>query len=237
VSGSRPLIGISAYAEQARWGVWDLPAVLVPRAYVDGVRAAGGVPVVLPPLPGVVEEALARLDGLLLAGGADIAPSRYGAEPDPATGAVREDRDAAEAGLISGAVGAGLPVLGVCRGMQLLNVVRGGTLVQHLPDVVGHSGHAPEPGVFARHPVTVQPGTRLATALARSRVTVPTYHHQGLDRLGGGLLVSARADDGTAEAVEDPDLPFCVAVQWHPEMGDDPALFRALVSAAAGHGQ
>jgi putative glutamine amidotransferase len=232
---SDPVIGLSGYEEQVRWGVWDVPAVLLPSAYVRSVVAAGGVPVVLPPVPEVVEAALPRLDGLVLSGGPDIEPARYRATRLASTAEPRVERDAAELGLATSATAAGLPVLGVCRGLQLLNVARGGTLHQHLPDVVGAEEHAPSPGVYGRHAVTVTPGSRLAKALGRDsgETLVPSYHHQAIDALGAGLTVSAVAPDGTIEAVEDPELPFFLAVQWHPEMGDDLSLFRALVTAAA----
>ena len=229
-----PLIGVTAYAERTRWGVWDAPAVLVPRSYVDAVAAAGGVPVVLPPLPGVVAAALSRLDGLLLAGGSDLGPDRYGAEAGEHTGPVRPERDAAEMELLAGALDGGLPVLGVCRGMQLMDVARGGSLLQHLPDEVGHTGHAEQPGVYSRHPVKVAGDSALARILGAVEVEVPSYHHQGIDRLGDGLTATAWAADGTVEALEDPALPFCLGVQWHPEAGTDPSLFRALVAAARG---
>jgi putative glutamine amidotransferase len=233
VSERAPVIGLSAYAVRAAWGVWDTDAVLLPRGYVDGVLRAGGLPVLLPPLPGVIEQVLPRLDGLLLAGGPDLDPHRYGAQPGPQTQPPSLERDDAELRLLAGAVDAGLPVLGVCRGLQVLNVARGGSLVQHLPDVLDGEEHAPAPGVYGLHPVTVSAGTRLADVLGRTVVdAVPSYHHQGIERLGDGLVATAWAPDGTVEAVEDPSLPFCVAVQWHPEAGDDPALFTGLVRAA-----
>jgi gamma-glutamyl-gamma-aminobutyrate hydrolase PuuD len=229
----RPVVGISAYSTRAAWGVWDVEAVLVPRAYVDAVERSGGLPVVLPPLPGIVEALLPRLDALLLAGGPDVEPWRYGQEPGPDTQPPKPERDAAELGLLAGAVDAGLPVLGICRGMQLINVARGGTLHQHLPDAVGHDDHAPAPGVYGDHHVRVEAGSRLARALGgRAATTVPAYHHQGLDRLGDRLVATAWSGDGLVEAVEDPALPFCVGVQWHPEVGADAALFTALVDAA-----
>ncbi|MFZ0161190.1 MAG: gamma-glutamyl-gamma-aminobutyrate hydrolase family protein [Kineosporiaceae bacterium] len=224
---------MSAYAVPARWGVWDADAVLLPRAYVDAVAAAGGIPVLLPPLPGLIAGVLSRLDGLLLAGGPDVEPARYGQEAGPNTQPAQPLRDAAELDLLSAAVTSGLPVLAICRGMQLLNVARGGTLHQHLPDVLGNHDGSAGPGVYGTHPVTVAGGSRLAAALGRTEVDgVPAYHHQGVDVLGQGLIASAWAPDGLVEAIEDPTLPFCVGVQWHPEEGVDPALFRALVGAA-----
>jgi putative glutamine amidotransferase len=228
-----PVVGLTAYALRAAWGVWDQDAVLLPRNYVDAVLAAGGLPVLLPPSPGVIEQILPRLDGLLLAGGPDVDPQLYGEEPGPHTQPPSQERDDAELRLLAGAVDAGLPVLGICRGLEVLNVARGGTLAQHLPDVLGTDGHAPSPGVFGLHPVTVSAGTRLADLLGRTEVdAVPSYHHQGIAQLGGGLVATAWAPDGTVEAVEDPRLPFCVAVQWHPEAGDDSGLFQGLVEAA-----
>jgi len=229
-----PLIGLTAYSARARWGVWDQHAVLLPWSYVRRVADAGGVPVLLPPLPGVIEAALPRLDGLLLTGGPDVDPARYGRETGPDTQPAQPDRDDAETALLHGAVADGLPVLGICRGLQLVNTARGGTLIQHLPDVLDDDGHAPEPGVMGTHPVRVVPGTLLAGILGTpSAEGVPTYHHQAVEYVGRGLVVTAWSQDGVIEAVEDPSLPFCVAVQWHPEEGDDPALFDALVRAAA----
>ncbi len=231
--GSGPVIGLTAYATHAAWGVWHAEAVLLPRDYVVAIASAGGVPVLLPPLPGVIEAVLPRLDGLLLAGGPDVDPERYGEQPGRHTQPPDPARDESELRLLTGAVDAGLPVLGVCRGMQLINVARGGTLQQHLPDVLADDGHAPAPGVFGDHPVRIADGSRLAEMHGRTRLElVPSYHHQGIDRLGAGLVAAAWADDGTVEAFEDPGLPFCVAVQWHPEAGQDPSLFAGLVAAA-----
>jgi putative glutamine amidotransferase len=233
MSGGAPVIGLTAYEEQVRWGVWDVPGVLLPSTYVQAVVAAGGIPVLLPPVPEVVEAMLPRLDGLVLSGGPDIEPARYGAERLDTTAEPRSVRDAAELVLLGAATAARLPVLGICRGLQLLNVARRGTLHQHLPDVLGSAEHAPGPGTYGRHPVAVVPGSRLAAALGRTETEVPSYHHQSVDALGVGLTATAVAPDGTVEALEDPSLPFCVAVQWHPEAGDDLSLFRALVAAAA----
>lgn len=234
---SRPVIGLSAYAVRAAWGVWDAETTLLPQSYVTAVAAAGGLPVLLPALPGLIEEVLPRLDGLLIAGGPDVDPARYGAEPGPNTQPPSRVRDAAESQLLAGAITDGLPVLGICRGMQVLNVLRGGSLVQHLPDLVGTDLHCPVLGEYGRHSVRVAPGSRLAALIdgggePRPEIDVPTYHHQGIDRLGADLVATGWSTDGLIEAVEDPALPFCVAVQWHPEAGDDPALFDALVTAA-----
>jgi putative glutamine amidotransferase len=230
-----PVIGITAYSARATWGAWDAEAVLLPRPYVAAVARAGAVPVVLPPLPDVVAGALPRIDGLIVAGGPDVEPVHYGETPGPHTQEPNRDRDASELVLLRRAIDAGMPVLGICRGMQLLNVLRGGTLHQHLPDVVHTEAHAPEVGAYATHPVSVKPGTRLAEVLGRTELDeVPTYHHQGIDVIGTGLQPTAWAPDGTLEAVEDPELPFCLGVQWHPEAGRDPSLFEGLVAAVRG---
>lgn len=227
------IVGLSAYAVDAAFGVWQVPAVLVPRSYVEKVVAAGGVPVLLPPLPGLVEAVLPRLDALIVVGGPDVDPTRYGQERGEHVQPPSLERDAAESNLLVEALDAGLPVLGICRGLQVLNVLRGGTLIQHLPDVLGHEEHSPAPGVYGSHPVQVEPGSRLDDTMpAAAREAVPSYHHQAIDELGKGLVVSAWASDGTIEAVEDPSLPYFVAVQWHPEIGEDVSLFAGLVEAA-----
>ena len=230
---SPPVIGISAYSAEASWGVWTTEAVLLPRSYVDAVVRAGGLPVLLPPLPDVIAGMLPRLDGLILAGGPDVEPSRYGQAAGPNTQPPRPERDAAEVALFEQAMTDDLPVLGICRGMQVINVARGGTLHQHLPDVLGDASHAPAPAVYSSHPVRVAEGTRTAAVLGRTDVDcVPSYHHQAIDALGRGLVGTAWAPDGLLEALEDPSASFCVAVQWHPEEGADPALFEGLVAAA-----
>lgn len=228
----RPLIGISTYREQACWGSWDVPAVLLPATYVDAVYAAGGQPVLLP-TGGVDAAVVSRLDGLLIAGGSDIDPARYGQPSGPYTVRTRPDRDASESGLLLAALDRELPVLAICRGMQMLNVVLAGTLIQHLPAEPGVLTHDPGPGRYAEHQVSVVAGSRVA-ALFGEQLTAHCHHHQALDRLAGGLTVTARAEDGTIEAVELDDQPFCVGVQWHPEAGRDGQLFRALVGATGG---
>lgn len=227
----RPVIGISAYSEQARWGAWDLPATLLPQNYSDQVAAAGGTPVLLPPVAGI-GAAVRGLDGLIISGGPDIEPARYGEQPGPRTTVVRPGRDAAEVALFGAALDSGVPVLGICRGLQVMNVALGGTLVQHLPDAVGHDGHCPTPGTMAEHKVTIRPGpSMLAAILGAGTFSVPTHHHQGIGRLADGLTATAWAEDGTIEAVELDGGGFVVGVQWHPESGDEPALFGALIAA------
>ncbi|MHB1503562.1 MAG: gamma-glutamyl-gamma-aminobutyrate hydrolase family protein [Acidimicrobiales bacterium] len=233
-----PLIGISAYEEKAAFGVWNADSVLVPASYVRAVRGAGGVPVVLPPVPGSADELTRRLDGVLLSGGPDVDPALYGEPAHPETGRPRHERDLFEIELLDAAGRHDVPVLAICRGIQVLNVARGGTLYQHLPDVVGHDRHSPVRDGYGVHEVGIISGSLLSGFIGSNRVEVPTHHHQAIDRVGSGLVVSARADDGTIEAVEAVDEPpggFLVGVQWHPEVGDDPSLFQALVEAAARH--
>jgi len=224
----RPLIGISTYLEAgARWGAWELEAALLPAGYPRLVQQAGGLAAMLPPdAPEHAAATVARLDGLVIAGGPDVEPVRYGAERDPRTGPPARARDAWELALVDAALAAHVPLLGICRGMQLLNVALGGTLVQHI------DGHAEVLGVFGRHSVKPVPGTLYAAA-APEETSVPTYHHQAVDRLGAGLVVSAHAADGTVEAVELPSPGWVLGVQWHPEMGKDLRVMRELVRAAA----
>ncbi|HEV2778658.1 MAG TPA: gamma-glutamyl-gamma-aminobutyrate hydrolase family protein [Actinophytocola sp.] len=225
---SRPLIGISCYLEQARFGVWDVPAALLARTYLDCVVAAGGLPVLVPPVGGWDAVDVSRLDGLVLAGGPDIDPACYHQHPHPETGPPRPERDLAELRLLDAALPAGVPVLGVCRGMQLINVACGGSLHQHLDS----PAHRPTPGVFGRVAVKVAPDSRLAGIIGE-QVTVSCHHHQGIDRLGDGLVPVGWAPDGTVEAVELPGDDFLVGVQWHPEEDTvDRRLFQALVAAA-----
>ena len=227
----RPVVGITTYAQEASWGVWRLPAALVPLDYVDAVELAGGRPVLVPPSNEGVDETLDALDAIVFSGGADVDPSIYGAEPHPATDVPQGRRDAGELALLVAALERDLPVLAVCRGFQLLNVARGGDLVQHLPETVGHDDHKRVPGEFAEHAVEVKEGTRLA-AIVGARSDVTSHHHQAPGRVGEGLVETAWAQDGTLEAVEDPSRRFALGVQWHPEAGEDHALFTALVDEA-----
>ncbi|OKJ96929.1 glutamine amidotransferase [Streptomyces sp. CB03234] len=224
---SKPLIGVTTYFEPAKWGVWELPAALLPATYPRLVQSAGGIAAMFPPdAPGAATDVVARLDGLVVAGGADVDPARYGADRDPRTGPAAVERDAWELALIEAALAAGTPVLGVCRGMQLLNVALGGTLLQHLD---GHTGGL---GVFGRHTVKPVPGT-LYASLVGEATSVPTYHHQSVDRLGEGLTPCAYAEDGTVEAVELTGTRWALGVQWHPEMGTDVRVMEGLVRAAS----
>ncbi len=227
----RPLIGITSYAQDARWGVWHLPAALVPLAYVDAVERAGGRAMVVPPTEDGVEETLDVLDGIVFSGGADVDPAHYGAEAHPETDAPQVRRDVGEMSLLRVALERDMPTLAICRGFQLLNVARGGDLVQHLPEKVGTDIHKRIPGEFAVHPVEVKEGSRLAGIVGASP-EVTSHHHQALGRVGDGLVESAWAADGTLEAVEDPSRRFLVGVQWHPEASEDAALFEALVEQA-----
>ncbi|MFK4226255.1 gamma-glutamyl-gamma-aminobutyrate hydrolase family protein [Streptomyces sp. NPDC019890] len=224
---SKPLIGVTTYLEPAKWGVWEMPAALLPAGYPRLVQTAGGLATLLPPDdPSMAESVVARLDGLVIAGGADVEPLRYGAEPDPRTGPPARERDAWELALIRAALASGTPLLGICRGLQLLNVALGGTLVQHL------DGHVGGVGVFGRHTVKPVPGTRYASIVPEES-SVPTYHHQSVDRLADTLVASAYAEDGTVEAVEQAGAGWALGVQWHPEAGDDDRVMSSLVAAAS----
>ena len=225
----RPVIGITTYVEPASWAVWhDTEAVLLPYTYVRMVTAAGGQPVLLPP-DGLDGDVLRVLDGLVLSGGADIDPALYGQAPGPLT-ETRPARDAGEAAVLAAALDRDLPVLGVCRGMQLLAAAAGGRLEQHLPDVLGHEKHRPAPGVYGTHEVRFAAGSRIA-GLMGDDTEVNSYHHQGVAD-PGSLTATGWSDDVVIEALEDPRRRFLLGVQWHPEYARDVRLFAALVAAA-----
>lgn len=228
---AKPLIGITTYVVPAKWSYWDQEAALVPAAYVQAVQQAGGRAFLVPPAEDAVEETLDGLDGLVFSGGSDLDPELYGQEAHEETLGIVRDRDEAELALLEGALERDMPVLAICRGSQVLNVARGGDLLQHLPDVVGDEKHKHTPGVFADHDVDLVAGTRVQSLLG-DRAPVKSHHHQGFGRLGEGLRESARADDGTVEAVEDPSQRFALGVLWHPEAGEDLALFQGLVDEA-----
>ncbi|MFF2147225.1 gamma-glutamyl-gamma-aminobutyrate hydrolase family protein [Kitasatospora sp. NPDC058190] len=224
----RPLIGITSYQDDAAWAVWNQRASLVPQTYVDAVVRAGGTPVLLPPQPGGADHLLDALDGLVLAGGPDIDPARYAATAGSRTGPPHHARDDWESRLLGAALARDLPMLGICRGMQLLNVELGGSLLQHLPD----ESHQVVPARFVRHRVGLVDGSRLAAVLG-SAAEVSCYHHQAVDRLGTGLRVTAWSADGVVEALELPGHRFALGVQWHPETDpDDVRVLRALVTAS-----
>lgn len=233
-----PLIGVSTYVAEAAWGAWRRPAAVLPEAYYELVAAAGGRPLLLPPLRTAAsgpsfgaEEVIERLDGLVLTGGGDVDPAAYGEEAGSEVGGVDAVRDESERALLAAAIQADLPVLAICRGLQILNTECGGTLFQHLPDVVGHEEHRTAPGMFGEVKVTTTPGSRTASIFG-SAATVLCSHHQSIKELGPGLVATAHADDGLIEAVELPASTFVVGVQWHPEEGADQRSFTALVGEA-----
>ena len=230
----RPVIGITTYAEEATWGRWTEPAAFTPLAYVRAVEQAGGRPLLVPPSENAIDETLDVLDGIIFSGGGDLDPDTYGAEAHPETAELNPERDSAELALLQAALARDMPVLAVCRGSQVLNVARGGDLVQHLPEVVGHDRHRHEHASMADHEVTVEGGSKLGSILG-DRAPVKSAHHQGFGKLGDGLREAAWAEDGTVEALEDPSHRFALGVLWHPEEGEDFALFKALVEEASGY--
>lgn len=233
-NGSKPLIGLTTYVERAQTLVWDTEFALLHASYVEAIASTGATAVLLPPQPSGAGELIGRLDGLVLTGGADISPERYGEPAHEKTSGTRPGRDDWETRLLRHALDADLPVLGICRGMQLLNVVLGGTLRQHLPETLGNSEHRPSPGMFGFTKVRLNPFSRMASLLG-PELKAQCHHHQAIGRVADGLDVSGRAADGTVEAVEMPGR-FVLGVQWHPEQdhADDPRLFDALVAAAQG---
>lgn len=230
----RPVLGMTTYLEQAQTGIWDVRASFLPQIYFEGATRAGGIAVLLPPQPvndDIAARVLDGLDGLVITGGKDVDPSRYGQPPHPMTDEPRTDRDAWEFTLLGGALRRGMPVLGICRGAQVLNVALGGSLHQHLPDVVGHSRHQAGNALFSTSSVRTVPGTRLASLIGEWS-DEQCYHHQAIAGLGDGLIASARDSDGVIEAVELPGDNFVLAVQWHPEERlNDLRLFAGVVEA------
>jgi putative glutamine amidotransferase len=228
----KPVVGITSYdVEEVTWGPWTEPTIMVPAAYVHAIERAGGQALVLPPAPDDVDQTLGLVDGIIFSGGSDLAPAHYGAEVHPTTDAPRPQRDRFELALLRAALARDIPVLAVCRGSQLFNVARGGDLVQHLPEVVGHDDHKHTPGEFSDHEVNLDSASRVG-ALLGERAPVKSHHHQGFGRIGEGLSESGWAEDGTVEALEDPSKRFAIGVLWHPEEGEDMALFEGLVQEA-----
>lgn len=239
-SRSPVIIGLTTYRQRAQTGVWDVEASFLPAVYLDAVAAVGGIGVLLPPQPAdpaAVAAVLDRLDGLIVTGGLDVQPERYGQAPHPETDGPTPYRDDWEDALLAAAIDRELPFLGICRGLQVLNVTRGGTLVQHLPDVVGSTRYNAGGGVFSVNEVDIDADSKVGE-LVGAALPVKSYHHQAVDALGDGLRVTARSDDGVVQAVELDSVPFGVAVQWHPEEdvigleGGDVRLFAGLVDAA-----
>jgi putative glutamine amidotransferase len=233
---TRPIIGICAALERVKWGPWDETVAMMPASYIRAVQAAGGLPVLLPPDDAAAEdpdELLDRVDALLLAGGVDVDPASYGAPTHPEVTRTVPERDRFELALAHRALERELPLLGICRGLQTLNVARGGTLLQHVPDVVGHDEHRHTLGQFADHAVELEAGSLAARAAGAERLAVKSHHHQGIEELGEGLEVTGwSVPDQLAEAVEDPDRRFVLGVLWHPEEDESSRLIAALVDEA-----
>lgn len=232
---SRPVVGLTCYVERARWNAWDELAALIPDGYVRSLTDAGALVAILPPDPSAdAASVLDRLDGLVLAGGPDLDPALYGALPHPSAGSPRTDRDLAEIALFRYAQERDMPVLGICRGLQVMAVATGGSLHQHLPDLVGGTLHREAPGTFSRHGATFAPGSLVAGIIGARQAVVNSSHHQAIAD-PGLLTVTGWADDRTIEAAEDPEARFALGVQWHPEAARDEtsaALFAAFVAAA-----
>ena len=230
-SDGLPVIGICARTSPVKWLGFEMTATLIPQAYVDLLASAGCTPVLLPVLPRV-EQIIDRLDGLLLPGGGDVDPALYGAPAHPKTGGISPATDAAELALLEAALSTGLPFFGICRGLQVLNVLRGGTLHQYLPEITGNRGHEPEPGAFGTQLLNLRPGSHIAEIYGGGTARVSCYHHQAIDQLGAGLVTTAWAPDGMIEAVEAVDHPFAIGVQWHADQIGDERPFLAFAEAA-----
>jgi putative glutamine amidotransferase len=235
---SRCTIGICGAIEQVRWGPWDQTVVMAPSSYVAAAQSAGAIALVLPPDEVAADTPdlwLDRIDALLLAGGSDIDPGAYGATPHPETQGSRPERDRFEIALARGALDRGMPLLGVCRGMQLLNVALGGTLIQHLPEAVGHEGHRHTPGAFGDHEVRLQPGSLAARVAGAERIVVKSHHHQGVDQLGENLIESGWSEtENLIEAIELPGQAFALGVLWHPEEDTRSGVIGALANEVTG---
>ncbi len=238
MSENRPAVGICAAITEATWGVWNQHAALLPLAYIAAIQRAGGLALMIPPDPSSIDDAdevLERLDALILAGGNDVDPATYGAEAHPATHGLVPERDQVELALARRAVELDMPVLGICRGMQLLNVAFGGTLLQHLPEHFGHEEHRRTPGSFADsdHDVSLHSGSLAALAAGEQRHGTKSHHHQGVDQIGPGLTASGiSALDDLTEAIEAPEHRFVLGVQWHPEADEGSRVIGALVREA-----
>jgi putative glutamine amidotransferase len=236
---ARPVIGICTALERAQWSVWDQEAMLLPRSYVDAVQRAGGLALMIPPDPRLVEDpdsVLDLVDGLLLAGGADVDPATYAAEPHPETKHTVPERDATEVALARRALERDIPFLGICRGMQLMNVAAGGSLIQHLPEAFGHHDHRRVPGSFdgADHDVRLQPGSLAARMAGEEMHPTKSHHHQGIDRVGDGFEVTGWSVlDELPETIEAPDRRFALGVQWHPEADEASRIIGRFVAEAA----
>jgi putative glutamine amidotransferase len=235
---SAPAVGVCTAVERARYTVWEETVAFVPRSYARALHRADALPLLIPPYESEtlssapVEDLLSRLDALILAGGSDVDPDSYGAKRAEATGTTWSDRDESEIALTRAALDRGMPVLGICRGAQLLNVALGGTLVQHLPDAVGHSDHLHTPGAFGDHRVRLEPGSLASRAAGTEELHVKSHHHQGVDRIGDGLRATGWAEDGTVEAIELPDADFALGVLWHPEEDGRSGVIGSLVQTA-----
>jgi putative glutamine amidotransferase len=235
---SRPVIGVCSALERARWSHWDQQAVLLPRSYIVAVQRAGGLALLIPPDPRVAEnpdDVLEVIDGLVLAGGADIDPASYGDEAHPETTGTVPERDRSEIALTRRALERDVPLLGICRGMQLMNVAAGGTIIQHLPERFGHHEHRRSKGTFdgADHDVRLEPGSLAARAAGEELHSTKSHHHQGIERIGAGFVITGWAVmDELPEAIEAPDRRFALGVQWHPEVDERSRLIAALIEEA-----